>query len=488
MAHSSHRQTLLALALAGLLPACAGLPHQAGPADEADSKARPPGLVTKVRTMGRHLVHSFTFTPVKQPLTAVRDLAVLTTTSALDYTRDFARDAVGVLLPGRQTLAPLNNGAGMDIPAFERRLDRITGTRRLPGDLELMIDGAEYFPRMLGAVSEARESVQLRTYIFDNDDFAVHVADLLKYRARDVSVRVMMDGIGSWSGSYALSASLPASYTSAPLDIASYLRRDARVKVRVLPNTWFAGDHTKTVIVDRSLAFVGGMNIGREYRFDWHDIMVAVTGPAVAQLATDFDSAWRHSTLGDLALLKRDARPAAIDSDDARLRLLYTMPGNAQIFRAQLAAIKRARHHIYVQNAYFSDDRIRRGLIAARQRGVDVRVILPSRGDNGPMDRSNVLALNDLLRHGVRVFVFPRMSHVKAALFDGWVCFGSANLDRLSLRVNRELDIATSDPAIVSAFETRLFAADFERSREVTAPLPTRWNDPLYEALADVML
>lgn len=139
-------------------------------------------------------------------------------------------------------------------------------------------------------------------------------------------------------------------------------------------------------------------------------------------------------------------------------------------------------------DAYFSDDRIRRGLIGARQRGVDVRVILPSRGDNGPMDRSNVLALNNLLAHGVRVFVFPGMSHVKAALYDGWVCFGSANLDRLSLRVNRELDIGTSDPDVVAAFDTRLFQPDFERSLEVTAPLPTRWNDPIYELLADVML
>jgi cardiolipin synthase A/B len=488
MAYSSHRPNRCALAMIGLLSACAGLPHEDNPTAEADLKPRPPGLVTKVRTMGRHLIHSFTFTPVKQPLTAVRDLAVLTTTSAVDYTRDFARDAVGLLQRGRRTAPALNHGAGMDLAGFERRLDRITGTHRLPGNLELMIDGAEYFPRLLGAVSQASESVRLRTYIFDNDDFAVRVADLLKYRAEDISVRVMMDGIGSWSGSYAQSASLPASYSSAPLDIAGYLRHDARVKVRVLPNTWFAGDHTKAVIVDGSLAFVGGMNIGREYRFDWHDIMVAVTGPAVTQLAADFDSTWQHSTIGDLALLSRGARPAVIEAEDAGIRLLYTKPGNAQIHRAQLEAIKRARHHIYVQNAYFSDDRIRRGLIAARQRGVDVRVILPSRGDSGPMDRSNILALNDLVRRGVRVFVFPGMSHVKAAMFDGWVCFGSANFDRLSLRVNRELDIATSDPGIVAAFETRLFQPDFERSLEVTAPLPTRWSDRIYEMLADVML
>ncbi len=490
MPFSIRRSHVHALALLSLLSGCAGLPQR----DALFGESEPPrskhaGIVTKARTMGHHLVHSFTFAPVKQPLTAVRDLAVLTTTSAMDYTRDLVRDAFSILHKGRAAAPPLNHGAGMDLASFERRLDRITGTQRLPGELELMVDGAEYFPRLLEAVSEARESVQLRTYIFDNDDFAVGVADLLKHRADEISVRVLMDGIGSWSGSYAQSASLPVSYTAAPIDMANYLRRDGHVKVHVLPNTWFAGDHTKAVIIDRSLAYVGGMNIGREYRFDWHDIMVAVTGPAAQQIANDFDSAWRHSTFGDLALLRGGGQRQQAGTDaENRLRLLYTKPGNAQIYRAQLEAIKRARHHIYVQNAYFSDDRIRRGLISARQRGVDVRVILPSRGDNGPMDRSNVLALNDLLAHGVRVFVFPGMSHVKAALYDGWLCFGSANLDRLSLRVNRELDIATSDPHIVAAFETRLFQPDFERSLEVTAPLPTRWNDPIYEMLADVML
>ena len=79
------------------------------------------------------------------------------------------------------------------------------------------------------------------------------------------------------------------------------------------------------------------------------------------------------------------------------------------------------------------------GLIAARQRGVDVRVIIPSRGNHGPLNASNKLTINTLLQHGIRVYEYPGMSHIKAAIYDGWMCVGSANFDKLSLKINKEI-------------------------------------------------
>ena len=121
----------------------------------------------------------------------------------------------------------------------------------------------------------------------------------------------------------------------------------------------------------------------------------------------------------------------------------------------------------------------------ARRRGVDVRVIIPMETDHGPITRSNVLAANVMLEHGIRVYIYPGFSHVKAAIYDGWVCVGSANFDRLSFRLNRELNIASSDPKIAGQLLERLFVPDFLHSPELTEPIPERWIDHLVEIVGD---
>jgi len=93
-----------------------------------------------------------------------------------------------------------------------------------------------------------------------------------------------------------------------------------------------------------------------------------------------------------------------------------------------------------------------------------------------------------MLENGIRVFVYPGMSHVKAAVFDGWACLGSANWDKLSFRTNKELNIATSHPEFVDELLDRVFAPDFENSVELTEPFPERWSDHLAEIVADYLL
>jgi cardiolipin synthase A/B len=107
----------------------------------------------------------------------------------------------------------------------------------------------------------------------------------------------------------------------------------------------------------------------------------------------------------------------------------------------------------------------------------------PSENDLAPGHRSNLVTANYLLAHGVRVYIYPGMTHVKALLADGWACFGSANFDALSLRFNYEADLATSDPAFASQFRQQLIEADFARSREVKEPITVGWSDYLADAL-----
>ncbi|MDX1508626.1 MAG: phospholipase D-like domain-containing protein, partial [Woeseiaceae bacterium] len=134
------------------------------------------------------------------------------------------------------------------------------------------------------------------------------------------------------------------------------------------------------------------------------------------------------------------------------------------------------------------DDRTLYELAQARRRGVDVRVILPTAGNHGPLNASNQVAINQMLEHGIRVYLYPGMSHVKAAVFDGWACVGSANFDKLSLKVNKELNIATSHPATVAALIDELFIPDLMLSTEISEPVDVTLSAKLAEVLVDELL
>ena len=90
-----------------------------------------------------------------------------------------------------------------------------------------------------------------------------------------------------------------------------------------------------------------------------------------------------------------------------------------------------------------------------------------------------------LVKHGVRVYAYPGMSHIKAAIYDGWMVVGSANFDKLSLYINQEMSIATSDPDTVNRLRRDLFEQDFLVSREIREPIVAGWSDYLYEVLSN---
>jgi len=438
--------------------------------------ARTGALLTKIRYID----------PYIRPLSNGTAMISLLLKSGAGFTRRVAIDTARFHKLEREPIALLARGPGMDLEQWERDLDRIGGVASR-GMIDFLIDGDEYFPRMIGAVESAQSSVDIRTYIFDNDDYAVQVADLLKSRSEDVKIKVLLDGIGAVLGTQADSESLPADHLP-PVSMTTYLRNGSDLRVRTGGNPWLTGDHTKTTIVDGQQAFVGGMNIGREYRYEWHDMMMEVTGPIVDVLQRDSDRAWaRASLFGDFAVFahaftKPDRRA---DDQGYPIRVLYTQDHNSGIYRAQLGAIRRARSYIFIENAYFSDDLVLYELAKARRRGVDVRVILADHGNHGLLNYSNAVAANIMLRNGIRVYRYPGMSHLKAAVYDGWACVGSANFDKLSLQVNKELNLATSDPETVDELLLRVFAADFASSEELHAPLPVKWTHHFAEFASD---
>ena len=438
-----------------------------------------------VQTAG-HVGRSHVSGIVLRPVSSLHRLFFAVTHTAFDTVRpDW------MLTISNQPLPALNSGPTMDLDVWEEALDRLTGRPTSTGTVKYLIGGEQFFVRFIDAIVSARESIYLRTYIFDNDDFAMKIGDLLKRRSNEnIDVKILLDGLGTIFATGAASKTEPEDYGPPP-SVRRYLETDSQVDVRQATNPWLAGDHVKTTIIDQKYAFIGGMNIGREYRYDWHDLMMELEGPVVNILQQEFLDNWAHAgPFGDLGFLAQQFKPGAAEVENVGypVRVVFTKAGSSEIFRSQVEAIRASQKYIYIQNAYFTDDTILYELAKARRRGVDVRVIIPLESDRGLLTKANAVAANDLLKYGIRVYIYPGMSHIKAAVYDGWACLGSANLDRLSLRINKEANIATSDPQAVNELVDTLFMPDFERSPELTEPFPERWMDHLVETVGDYLL
>ena len=236
----------------------------------------------------------------------------------------------------------LKNGgtmeAALDLVAWEARLDKLVGDERFSGSIEVLVDGDAYFPRLIESALEANESVKMRTYIFDSDDYATALADMLRRRSTEVDVQVMVDGLGTLMAQEASAGTVPSDF-EAPIAITNYLESESEVRVRSLTNPWAAGDHTKTTIIDSDHVYIGGMNVGREYRWEWHDMMMRVEGSIVPYIEREFDKAWSHGAVfGDFALAGKALANRMPESDEIEhpIRPLLTLPRRSEIYKAQV--------------------------------------------------------------------------------------------------------------------------------------------------------
>lgn len=373
---------------------------------------------------------------------------------------------------------------------FETLLDRQHFPRAEAGTLQWLVDGPGFFPELDRQIAAARESIRVQVFIFDNDDIATRYADALKRRAAEISVQVLFDDLGSTFAQTAAPHTLGPRGFVPPSDIQAYLESRSKVRVRRTLDPWLVCDHTKLFVFDHRCAILGGMNIGREYFSEWHDLMVRVEGPVVGTLAREFSRAWRKAgPSGDLALFRKPAvfqRPKPV-AGGIPLRVLRTDPaeGRQEILDSSLLAIQGARRRVWVENPYVAHDDLAVALAAAARRGVDVRLIIPTSGDSPLMDASNLATANGLIQAGVKVYQYPKMTHLKALVCDDWASVGSANFDTLSMRINRELNLAFSDNRTVRELERLVFLPDFRRSKRVRLGQTEGFANGLAEAIAD---
>jgi cardiolipin synthase len=421
-------------------------------------------------------------------LAAIRQ-PVTTTKHGLAILWHRPREIISGNLPRLTSSKPaLAQAAGT--PEFEALLDRKHFPRAESGSLKWLVDGNRFFPELDRQIAAANKSIFLQVYIFDNDDIAVRYADILKRRSADVSVRVLFDDIGSASAYSSAPATLGPRGFVPSVNMHAYLKDHSKVHSRRILTPWLAADHTKLFVFDQRCAMLGGMNIGREYFSEWHDLMARVEGPVVDTLSREFRRAWRKAgPWGDLALLRKPAvfRHPRPGTGGIPLRVLRTDPaeGRYEILKASLLAISGARKRVWIENPYFANDDIAVAVEAAARRGVDVRVIIPAGGDSPIMDAGNLATANGLIRAGAKVFQYPKMTHAKAMICDDWASFGSANFDTMSLRINRELNLAFSHRDAVQDLARQLFEPDFQQSKRLQLSETQAITNGLAETLAD---
>jgi cardiolipin synthase A/B len=321
--------------------------------------------------------------------------------------------------------------------------------------------GEDLYDAMLEAIRGARQRVLFESFIWKADGVGQEFKDeLIRAAERGVEVYVIYDGFANLV--------VPAQFKRFPSTLQV-------IEYPVFPAGWrfydlrrSGRDHRKLLVVDGEIGFVGGYNVGSWYATEWRDTHLRIDGPSVWDLENAFIDFWNlhredhHPELGD---------PGA-EQWEARIRVHRNVP-RLWVFPIRgmyLEAIDRAQDHIYLTQAYFiPDEQILKSLLSAAHRGVDVRILMPEVSNHVVADWLSRGFYTALLKGGVRLMLYQdAMVHAKTATIDGqWTTIGTANIDRLSLTGNYEINVELYDGGLADQMQ-RVFETDCGNARELT--------------------
>jgi cardiolipin synthase len=374
--------------------------------------------------------------------------------------------------------------------AFLQTMHALTGSPMCEGNrVTILKNGIEIFPSMLGAIRDAKRTINLEFYIYWDGEIGRKFAEALAEKARaGVTVKVILDAVGSAQ----MSRSLINFMARNGIDVEWYH-----------PLRWYTlstvnhRTHRKLLVVDGCVGFSGGVGIADDWLGDaesknhWRDTVARVEGPVVMQMQSAFMDNWVKSR-GEL-LTGLDYFPPLEPAGPHLTQVLKSSPaeGSSTVKLLYIISIVSAVKSIYISNAYFVPDAdTTRALESAVRRGVDVRVIVPGEFTDVPLVRqASRWHYELLLRRGIRIFEYqPTMMHAKTMVVDGaWTTIGSSNFDDRSFRLNDEVNINIYNDDLAAQMET-MFHADLARSEEVTLRKWFRrgWLDKTKERLAGV--
>jgi len=319
---------------------------------------------------------------------------------------------------------------------------------RQKNQFKLLINSSEFYPAIINAINNANSEIIIENYLTNSGQvFNQFITVLLQAAKRNVKVYCLFDSYGS-KGISRKDLLL--------LDVKNiYIQFYNKIKYYKYLKNLFR-DHRKIFIIDRNIVFIGGAGLSDEFDINlkqgWHDIMLSIKGEITQDWFILFQRNWANT--GKIALNKLFDKNIAITS---QLPLTQTgkvietsAPHKHEINKLVLQKINTSKQSIWLTTPYFVPSRkLRRFLIRAADRGVDVKLLLPGT----KTDHSGVRIMGQryyagLLRHDVKIFEYSKhFSHAKALLCDQWTTIGSSNFDRWNFRWNLEANQVIADPS-----------------------------------------
>lgn len=378
--------------------------------------------------------------------------------------------AMNFATPEKKLDRKIEHHYGVSDPQFKREMGVLLGPAILSGnhvtDLE---NGAQIFPAMLEAIHSAKKTVTFETYIYWSGEIGKTFAEVLSERARaGIKVNVTID----WAGSVKMDAALLKQMQDAGVHIERYRPLHWYNLGRINNRT-----HRKLLVIDGRIGFTGGVGIGDPWQGNaqdpdhWRDIHFRIEGPVVAQIQGAFDDNWIKTT-GEI-LNGADYFPALapVGSMDANMFISSPVGGSESMHLMYLMVIAAAEHSIDIAAAYFiPDDLIDKALIAARYRGVRIRILVPgSNTDSEAARTASKSGLGPLLLAGVKIYEYePTLLHNKMLIADHqMVSVGSTNFDLRSFQLNDEANLNVYD-ADFAQHMTEVFEQDLKSTKPYT--------------------
>lgn len=350
-------------------------------------------------------------------------------------------------------LARVKSG-GEPTGIFERHLaqvEQIAGSALTAGNkVTLLMDGPSTYKSMYAAILDARNHINMETYSIEDDEVGRRFRGALVARQeRGVQVNLIYDSVGS--------GNTPGEFFQPLTASGAKVLEFNPLNPLALRKKWEAGrDHRKLLVIDGKVAFVGGVNISSVYSSGsfrsktpapdaepWRDTHLRIEGPVVAKFQQLFLATWNQQN-GE-ALSAKDFFPKQEEKGNQIVRAVASSPDEDcnQMYVTLLSAINSAETYAYITNAYFvPNQELLAAFEQAARRGVDVRLLLPSKSDSNLVFYASHSYYEELLAAGVKIYERKdAMLHAKTALIDGvWSTVGSTNLDWLSRQYNHEVN------------------------------------------------
>lgn len=310
-------------------------------------------------------------------------------------------------------------------------------------ETKVLNNGDETFMEIIHALKEATHHIHIEYYIVRSDKLGNKIKDILITKAKEgVKVRFLYDAVGSWM----LSKKYIREMREAGIEIIPF----GPVRLPFLNSKFNFRNHRKIIVIDGSIGFVGGLNIGDEYlgrneHFGhWRDTHLWLKGEAVRTLQLIFLQDWYYMTNQGL-LTAEYLSPVQMENSREGVQLIAGGPDNewSVIKSIFFSMITSAKMSVWIASPYFiPDEDIFSALKIAALSGIDVRLLVPSKPDKRIVFHASRSYFPDLLEAGVKIYAYKKgFMHSKIIIVDDTLAsIGTSNMDMRSFHLNFEVN------------------------------------------------